>query len=71
MYPLNSKTFWIGVVCIALGVVDSLLGDKDGGVQLILLGLGFLGVRDAVRKVERSLRGGEHDRSGLGDYSDI
>jgi len=49
-YPFNSKTFWIGIICIALGIYLAVTNDKDTGVQLILLGLGLLGIRDAIRK---------------------
>jgi len=52
-YPLNSKTFWVAIVCIGLGIYLVITGDKDNGMQLILLGLGLLGVRDAIRKVEK------------------
>ena len=54
-YPLNSKTFWIGIICIALGIYLAITNDKDVGTQLILLGLGLLGIRDAIRKVDRKL----------------
>jgi len=52
-YPFNSKTFWVAIVCIALGVYLITIDNKDTGMQLILLGLGLLGVRDAIKKVER------------------
>jgi len=54
-YPFNSKTFWVGIICIALGIYLAVTNDKDTGTQLILLGLGLLGVRDAIRKVDRRL----------------
>ena len=54
-YPFNSKTFWIGIVCIALGIYLAITDDKNTGTQLILLGLGLLGIRDAIRKVDRKL----------------
>jgi len=54
-YPFNSKTFWIGIFCIALGIYLAITNDKDVGTQLILLGLGLLGIRDAIRKVDRKL----------------
>jgi len=54
-YPFNSKTFWIGIVCIALGIYLAITDDKDTGTQLILLGLGLLGVRDAIKKVDKKL----------------
>ena len=53
MYPISSKTFWVAVVCIGLGVYLVVEGYKEEGLQLILLGLGLLGVRDAIRKVEK------------------
>lgn len=56
IYPFNSKTFWVAIVCIILGVCLIVLDNKDDGTQLILLGLGLLGVRDAVKKVERNLK---------------
>jgi len=54
-YPFNSKTFWIGIICIALGIYLAITDDKDTGTQLILLGLGLLGIRDAIRKVDKKL----------------
>ena len=54
-YPFNSKTFWVGIVCIALGIYLAITDDKDTGTQLILLGLGLLGIRDAIRKVDKKL----------------
>ena len=54
-YPFNSKTFWVGIICIALGIYLAVTNDKDTGTQLILLGLGLLGVRDAIRKVDKKL----------------
>ena len=54
-YPFNSKTFWVGIICIALGIYLAITNDKDTGTQLILLGLGLLGIRDAIRKVDRKL----------------
>ena len=44
-YPISSKTF----VCIGL-VVE---GYREEGLQLTLLGFGLLGIRDAIRKVEK------------------
>jgi len=52
-YPFNSKTFWVAIVCIALGVYLIMINNKDTGMQLILLGLGLLGVRDAIKKVSK------------------
>lgn len=52
-YPFNSKTFWTGIICIALGIYFVSIGDKETGIQLILIGLGILGVRDAIRKVSK------------------
>jgi len=52
-YPISSKTFWVAIVCIGLGVYLVVEGYKEEGLQLILLGLGLLGVRDAIRKVEK------------------
>jgi len=52
-YPFNSKTFWTAVICIALGIYFIASGDKETGMQLILLGLGLLGVRDAIKKVSK------------------
>ena len=53
-YPISSKTFWVAVVCIGLGVYLVVKGYREEGLQLILLGLGLLGVRDAIRKVEKT-----------------
>ena len=53
IYPISSKTFWVAIVCIGLGVYLVVEGYKKEGLQLILLGLGLLGVRDAIRKVEK------------------
>ena len=52
-YPFNSKTFWVGIICIALGIYLAITNDKDTGTQLILIGLGLLGIRDAIRKVSK------------------
>jgi len=52
-YPFNSKTFWVALVCIGIGIYLTLVGEKDDGMQLILIGLGLLGVRDAIRKVSK------------------
>jgi len=52
-YPFSSKTFWIALGCVVIGVYLVAVGKKEEGVQLILLGLGLLGVRDAIRKVEK------------------
>jgi len=38
-YPFNSKTFWVAIVCIGLGIYLVVTGNKDNGMQLILLGL--------------------------------
>ena len=53
IYPISSKTFWVAIVCIGLGVYLVVEGYKKEGLQLILLGLGLLGVRDAIRKLEK------------------
>ena len=52
-YPISSKTFWVAIICIGLGVYLVVKGYKEEGLQLILLGLGLLGVRDAIRKLEK------------------
>lgn len=49
----KTKTFWVGIVCIIVGVYFTSIGDKDIGIQLIMLGLGLLGLRDAIRKVQK------------------
>jgi len=49
----KTKTFWVGIVCIAIGIYFVSIGDKDIGIQLIMLGLGLLGLRDAIRKVQK------------------
>ena len=54
IYPINSKTFWVAIVCIGLGVYLVVKGYRVEGLQLILLGLGLLGIRDAIRKVEKT-----------------
>jgi len=53
-YPISSKTFWVAIVCIGLGVYLVVKGYREEGLQLILLGLGLLGIRDAIRKVEKT-----------------
>ena len=52
-YPISSKTFWVAIVCIGLGVYLVVEGYREEGLQLILLGFGLLGIRDAIRKVEK------------------
>lgn len=52
-YPFSSKTFWVALVCIALGVYLIVIDKKEEGLQLVMLGLGLLGIRDAIRKVEK------------------
>jgi len=54
IYPISSKTFWVAIVCIGLGVYLVVKGYREEGLQLILLGLGLLGIRDAIRKVEKT-----------------
>ena len=49
---LKTKTFWIGVISIALGIFLHVSGETVSGVQLIMLGLGLLGLRDAIRKLQ-------------------
>ena len=48
-YPISSKTFWVAIVCIGLGVYLVVEGYREEGLQLI----GLLGIRDAIRKVEK------------------
>lgn len=52
-YPISSKTFWVAIVCIVLGVYLIINGKRDEGLQLIMLGLGLLGLRDAINKTIR------------------
>ena len=52
-YPISSKTFWVAIVCVGLGVYLVVEGYREEGLQLTLLGFGLLGIRDAIRKVEK------------------
>ena len=52
---IKSKTFWAGVILIILGLVSLAEGKIDEASQLIFTGLGFIGLRDAIRKLEENL----------------
>lgn len=47
---LKSKTFWMGVVGIAGGVVAIVFGETEKGVQAIVAGVGMIFARDAIEK---------------------
>jgi hypothetical protein len=47
----GTKTFWIGVGAVGLGVYQVAAGDVVGGMQSVLAGLGAIFLRNAVGKV--------------------
>jgi len=49
---LKSKTFWAGTLLIGLGIVSAYEGKMEEAAQLVLTGLGFIGLRDAIRKLK-------------------
>jgi len=48
----KSKTFWSGVALIALGLYMYATGEVIAGSQLIFTGLGLIGIRDAIKRLE-------------------
>jgi len=48
---LKSKTFWAGAILIVLGLISLAEGKVNEASQLIFTGLGFIGLRDAIRKL--------------------
>lgn len=48
----KSKTFWSGVGLIALGLYLFVAGERITAAQLIFTGLGLIGIRDAIRKLQ-------------------
>ncbi len=48
----KSKTFWSGVALIVLGLYLVAFGEKITGAQLIFNGLGLIGIRDAIKRLE-------------------
>jgi len=53
MKPLwKTKTFWVGILSIAAAAVDFAFGDRAGAVNKLLIGIGLICGRDAIRKVE-------------------
>jgi len=48
---LKSKTFWAETLLIGLGIVSAYEGKMEEAAQLVLTGLGFIGLRDAIRKL--------------------
>jgi len=49
---LKSKTFWAGTFLIGLEIVSAYEGKMEEAAQLVLTGLGFIGLRDAIRKLK-------------------
>ena len=45
------KTYIIGLAAIATGMALMKVGFETEGIQLIFLGLGFMGLKSAVNKV--------------------
>ena len=50
---LKTKTFWTGILSIALGIYLYVNGKTVEASQLIIIGLGLIGLRDAIRKIEK------------------
>ncbi len=48
----KSKTFWSGVALILLGLYMYSTGELVAGSQLIFMGLGLIGLRDAIKKLQ-------------------
>ena len=43
------KTYIVGIACVVAGVCLMILGDdKERGLELVMLGLGFMGLRAAI-----------------------
>lgn len=47
---LTSKSFWAGLGLAAFGIVTIVQGDVEHGIQLILEGLGIMGIRQAIAR---------------------
>ncbi len=48
----KSKTFWSGIALIMLGLYMYSTGEIITGSQLIFTGLGLIGIRDAIKKLQ-------------------
>jgi len=51
-FLLKSKTFWAETLLIGLGIVSAYEGKMKGATQSVLTGLGFIGLRNAIRKLK-------------------
>ena len=50
--PINGyKTYLVGLAAILTGMALMKIGMQAEGVQLIFLGLGFMGLKSAIKKV--------------------
>jgi hypothetical protein len=47
----GTKTFWVGVGGVGLGIYQVATGDAVGGIQSILAGFGAMFLRDAILRV--------------------
>ena len=48
---LKSKTFWLGIVLVAKGIIHVAQGDTQNGVEDIRNGMILIVARDAVSKI--------------------
>lgn len=51
-FPEKSKTFWAGLALMAMGIYLFATGDAKEGVELVLIGMGMMGIRHAIEKKE-------------------
>ncbi|MCB9852783.1 MAG: hypothetical protein H6819_06780 [Phycisphaerales bacterium] len=59
---IKTKTFWVGVLAIAGGIIECVFDGWDRCYEKILLGLGMIAGRHAVGKTQASVpnkNGGE------------
>jgi len=48
---LKTKTFWSGLGMVAHGLYMVLSGNIENGIQMIVMGLSVIFLRDAIRKI--------------------
>ena len=49
---LKTKTFWLGIITIGLGVCQYVNGDSANGSQNVIIGLGLIFGRQAIMGVK-------------------
>lgn len=47
---VRTKTFWVGVVTIAAGIVEMVFDGWDQGIEKVMLGAGLITLRHGVGK---------------------